>query len=75
MSTYQVNAVSTYQEKETLTFVIGVLLCRAHLESLLAFVRRGVEEGATLLYGGRRLDRKGERSRATYNCVLTFFGD
>ncbi|KAI0230111.1 Cytosolic 10-formyltetrahydrofolate dehydrogenase [Lamellibrachia satsuma] len=48
---------------------------RAHLESLLAFVRRGVEEGATLLYGGRRLDRKGERSRATYNCVLTFFGD
>jgi len=33
---------------------------RLHLESLLAFVHRGVEEGATLLCGGRRLDRKGE---------------
>ncbi|KAK2185003.1 hypothetical protein NP493_248g03036 [Ridgeia piscesae] len=32
---------------------------RLHLESLLAFVHRGVEEGATLLCGGRRLDRKG----------------
>lgn len=30
-----------------------------HLADLIAFCDRGVEEGATLVYGGRRLDRKG----------------
>lgn len=30
-----------------------------HLEDLIAFCERGVKEGATLVYGGRRLDRKG----------------
>uniref|UniRef100_A0A6G1SL03 10-formyltetrahydrofolate dehydrogenase n=1 Tax=Aceria tosichella TaxID=561515 RepID=A0A6G1SL03_9ACAR len=30
-----------------------------HLQDLEAFCKRGVEEGATLVYGGRRVDRKG----------------
>ncbi|XP_078042072.1 cytosolic 10-formyltetrahydrofolate dehydrogenase [Augochlora pura] len=32
---------------------------KAHLDKLLDFVRRGVEEGATLVYGGKRLNRPG----------------
>lgn len=32
---------------------------KAHLNKLLDFVRRGVEEGATLVYGGKRLQRPG----------------
>lgn len=32
---------------------------RTHLEKLLEFVQRGVDEGATLVYGGKRLDRPG----------------
>lgn len=32
---------------------------KAHLDKLLEFVQRGVEEGAKLVYGGRRLDRPG----------------
>lgn len=32
---------------------------KAHMDKLLDFVRRGVEEGATLVHGGRRLDRPG----------------
>ncbi|XP_033337383.1 cytosolic 10-formyltetrahydrofolate dehydrogenase isoform X2 [Megalopta genalis] len=32
---------------------------KAHLNKLLDFVRRGVEEGATLVYGGKRLNRPG----------------
>jgi formyltetrahydrofolate dehydrogenase len=30
-----------------------------HLQDLEAFCKKGVEEGATLVYGGHRLDRKG----------------
>ncbi len=33
---------------------------RAHLESLLHYVETGVKEGAKLVYGGKRLDRKGK---------------
>lgn len=32
---------------------------KAHLDKLLEFVGRGVEEGARLVYGGKRLDRPG----------------
>lgn len=32
---------------------------KAHLEKLLEFVQRGVEEGAKLVYGGKRVDRPG----------------
>ncbi|GAU93721.1 hypothetical protein RvY_05615 [Ramazzottius varieornatus] len=32
---------------------------RAHLDKLLCYVEQGVKEGARLLYGGKRLDRKG----------------
>ena len=31
----------------------------AHLKKLLEYVERGLEEGATLLYGGKRVDRSG----------------
>lgn len=32
---------------------------KAHLTKLLDFVKRGVKEGAQLIYGGKRLDRSG----------------
>jgi len=32
---------------------------KAHLDSLLDYVKKGQEEGATLVYGGKRVDRKG----------------
>lgn len=32
---------------------------KRHLDSLLDFIRRGVAEGATLAYGGKRLERTG----------------
>ena len=32
---------------------------RAHLEGLLDYVKKGVEEGATLAYGGKQVDRPG----------------
>lgn len=36
--------------------------CRAHLDSLLEFVHKGVAEGAKLVYGGKQIDRPGELS-------------
>ena len=36
--------------------------CRAHLDSLLEFVHKGVAEGAKLVYGGKQIDRPGEWS-------------
>ena len=32
---------------------------KAHLDKLLEYVQRGVKEGATLRYGGKRLARRG----------------
>ncbi|XP_046839879.1 cytosolic 10-formyltetrahydrofolate dehydrogenase-like [Xenia sp. Carnegie-2017] len=32
---------------------------KAHLDSLLSYVETGVKEGATLVYGGKRVDRPG----------------
>ena len=32
---------------------------RAHLDSLVDYCKKGVEEGATLVYGGKQLDRPG----------------
>ncbi|ESN92688.1 hypothetical protein HELRODRAFT_108094 [Helobdella robusta] len=32
---------------------------KAHFDSLLSYCAKGVEEGATLVYGGKRVDRKG----------------
>lgn len=32
---------------------------KAHLDSLLDYCKKGVEEGATLVYGGKQLDRPG----------------
>ena len=33
---------------------------KAHLDSLLSYVEKGLAEGATLVYGGKRLDRQGK---------------
>ena len=33
---------------------------RAHLESLLDYCKKGEEQGATLVYGGKQVDREGE---------------
>ena len=49
--------------------------CRAHLDSLLEFVHKGVAEGAKLVYGGKQIDRPGELSdihAADYVHVCTF---
>jgi len=32
---------------------------RAHLDSLLEYCKTGIEEGATLVYGGKRVERPG----------------
>ncbi len=34
-------------------------VCRAHLDKLLEYCQNGVDEGATLVYGGKRVDRTG----------------
>ena len=34
-------------------------LYRAHIESLLDYCKKGTEEGATLAYGGKQVDRPG----------------
>lgn len=33
---------------------------KAHLDSLLSYVEKGVSQGATLVYGGKRIDRPGK---------------
>ena len=35
---------------------------RAHLEKLLEYCKTGVKEGATLVYGGKQVDRPGKQS-------------
>ena len=42
---------------------------RAHLDKLLEYCQNGVDEGATLVYGGKRVDRTGERGSVRY-CSL-----
>ena len=37
-----------------------IIPCREHFDSLLKYVEVGEKEGATLVYGGRRVDRPGE---------------
>lgn len=32
---------------------------KSHLDSLLSYVETGVKEGATLVYGGKRVDTPG----------------
>ena len=32
---------------------------RVHLQSLLDYIKKGKEEGATLAYGGKQVDRPG----------------
>ena len=44
------------------TTYLSLNLCRAHLDSLLEFVHKGVAEGAKLVYGGKQIDRPGELS-------------
>ena len=34
-------------------------VCRAHLDKLLDYCQNGVDEGATLVYGGKRVDKIG----------------
>ena len=49
--------------------------CRAHLDSLLEFVHKGVAEGAKLVYGGKQIDRPGEWSAihvADFVCTFLF---
>ena len=33
---------------------------KSHLDSLLSYVETGVKEGATLVYGGKRVDTPGK---------------
>ena len=51
---------------------------RAHLDSLLKYIDEGVKEGATLVYGGKRLPRPGiliHYIDIMFNCIniLGFF--
>jgi len=36
-----------------------ILKHRAHLNSLLNYCRQGIEEGAKLIYGGKRVEQPG----------------
>ncbi len=38
---------------------------KAHLDKLVEYCELGVKEGATLVYGGRQVDRPGETSNLT----------
>lgn len=38
---------------------MGPLISQAHMEKVLAYIQLGIEEGATLLCGGKRLTEKG----------------
>ena len=50
---------TTYISYEAI-FYLSLNFCRAHLDSLLEFVHKGVAEGAKLVYGGKQIDRPGE---------------
>ena len=52
---------TTYISYEAI-FYLSLNFCRAHLDSLLEFVHKGVAEGAKLVYGGKQIDRPGEWS-------------
>ena len=52
---------TTYISYEAI-FYLSLNFCRAHLDSLLEFVHKGVAEGAKLVYGGKQIDRPGELS-------------
>ena len=41
-------------------FYKNVFSCRRHLDKLLEYCQTGVEQGATLVYGGKRVERPGE---------------
>jgi len=47
--------------------VVFVFCCRNHLVKLLEYCQTGAEQGATLVYGGKRVDRpgKGVKGRMT----------
>ena len=44
----------------TITIIIKFSYQRAHLDTLLKYIEDGVEEGATLVYGGKRVPRPGK---------------
>jgi len=52
---------TTYISYEAISY-FPLNFCRAHLDSLLEFVHKGVAEGAKLVYGGKQIDRPGEWS-------------
>ena len=65
---------TTYISYEAISY-FPLNFCRAHLDSLLEFVHKGVAEGAKLVYGGKQIDRPGELSdihAADYVHVCTF---
>ena len=39
--------------------IVPISKNRAHLDSLIQYIKVGVEEGANLVHGGKRLDRPG----------------
>ena len=41
---------------------------RAHLDKLLAYCEEGMKEGATLVYGGKRVNHKGWCRTVNCNC-------
>ena len=65
---------TTYISYEAI-FYLSLNFCRAHLDSLLEFVHKGVAEGAKLVYGGKQIDRPGEWSAihvADFVCTFLF---
>lgn len=49
----------TVRKEENNSVVLLFFYFRAHLDSLVDYCKKGVEEGATLVYGGKQLDRPG----------------
>jgi len=69
-SYYSSLIVFFYIPKREVGSVVGLYMCvsvcvcvcvcdSAHLDSLLEYCNTGVQEGATLVYGGKRVDRRG----------------
>ncbi len=54
------NSLFKNYEAEADDYILFFNFFRAHMNSLLRFIETGVKEGAKLVYGGKRLDRKGK---------------
>lgn len=43
---------------------------KAHLDKLVEYCERGVKEGATLVYGGKQVNRPGEERACVCICLV-----